>query len=69
MKRWLSTIALCLLFFRMDVRAASMADHMRAEGKIYVVVGVLILIFFVLFAYLIFMDVRLRKVEKETKQG
>lgn len=48
-------------------QAPEMADTMRSEGKIYVVVGVLMLIFAVLFTYLIFMDLRLRKLEKNIK--
>lgn len=47
--------------------AQEMADAMRSEGKIYVVVGVVVLIFIVLFAYLIWMDMRLKKLEKEKK--
>ncbi|MEZ4722347.1 MAG: CcmD family protein [Flavobacteriales bacterium] len=47
--------------------AQEMADGMRSEGKIYVVVGVVVLIFMVLFAYLVWMDMRLKKLEKEKK--
>lgn len=42
----------------------AMADLMRSNGKLYVVVGVVILIFLVLFAFLVFLDIRLRKLEK-----
>ncbi|NQV53548.1 MAG: CcmD family protein [Flavobacteriales bacterium] len=58
-----------LLFLSSFAQSAEMADQMRADGKIYVVVGVLILIFAVLFTYLIFLDMRLRKVEKENEQA
>lgn len=57
-----------LLFLSSFAQSAEMADQMRADGKIYVVVGVLVLIFAVLFAYMIFLDTRLRKVEKEKEK-
>ena len=41
-----------------------MADVMRSEGKIYVLVGIIVLIFIGLFAYLIQTDRRLAKLEK-----
>jgi len=44
-----------------------MADVMRDNGKIYVVVGVIVLIFAVLFAYLVIIDRKLRKLEQEIK--
>jgi len=69
MKAWISTLTLMLLFLSSFAQSAEMADQMRADGKIYVVVGVLILIFAVLFTYLIFLDMRLRKVEKENEQA
>ena len=41
-----------------------MADTMRSDGKIYVVVGVLVLIFAVLFTYLMYLGRRLKKLEE-----
>lgn len=41
-----------------------MADVMRSEGKIYVLVGIIVLIFIGLLAYLIQTDKRLAKLEK-----
>ena len=41
-----------------------MADVMRSEGKIYVLVGIIVLIFIGLFAYSIQTDRRLAKLEK-----
>ena len=41
-----------------------MADVMRSEGKIYVLVGIIVLIFIGLFAYLIQTYRRLAKLEK-----
>jgi CcmD family protein len=44
-----------------------MADSMRAEGKIYVVVGVLAIIFAIIVLYLVLLDRRLAKLEKKDK--
>ncbi len=41
-----------------------MADVMRSEGKIYVLVGIIVLIFIGLLAYLIRTDRRVTKLEK-----
>lgn len=42
-----------------------MADHFRSEGKIYVVITVLAIIFVCLAGYLITIDRKLRKLEKK----
>lgn len=42
-----------------------MADTMRANGKIYVVVVVLATIFAGIFAYLVYIDRKISKLEKE----
>ena len=42
-----------------------MADKMRADGKIYVVVALLVTVFIGVIVYLIIQDGRIRKVEKE----
>ncbi len=42
-----------------------MADTMRSEGKIYVVIAVLCVILIGLFIYLITIDKKLNKLEKE----
>jgi len=44
-----------------------MADTMRSNGKIYVVVTVLATIFAGLFVYLIILDRRITKLEKSKK--
>jgi uncharacterized membrane protein YdbT with pleckstrin-like domain len=43
-----------------------MADAMRSDGKIFVVVGVLLALLFGVFAYLISIDRKLRKMEKRS---
>ena len=45
-----------------------MADVMRENGKIYVVVAVVAIVFAVITIYLITIDRRLRKLEKEEEK-
>ena len=40
-----------------------MADTFRSEGKIYVVIAVLAIVFVCLITYLIYIDVKLKKLE------
>ena len=42
-----------------------MADTFRSEGKIYVVIAVISIIFVCLIGYLIYIDMKLRKLEKK----
>jgi amino acid transporter len=44
-----------------------MADLFRSEGKIYVVIAVLSIIFMCLIGYLIYIDIKVRELEKRTK--
>jgi len=68
MKRKLLTT---LAFIHANILFAStqveMADTMRSNGKIYVVVAVLATIFAGIFGYLIYIDRKINKTEKETK--
>ena len=41
-----------------------MADTFRSEGKIYVVIAVISIIFMCLIGYLVYIDIKLRKLEK-----
>ena len=45
-----------------------MADQMRADGKIYVVVGVLLIILIGILLYLVSIDRKLKRLEKEVEQ-
>lgn len=47
---------------------AEMADTMRSNGKIYVVVGIILIILIGLILYLFSMDRRLSKIEKELEK-
>ena len=49
------------------VREPEMADLFRSEGKIYVVIAVLAITFLCLIGYLIYIDLKLRKLEKKNK--
>lgn len=44
-----------------------MADVMRSNGKIYVVIGVIVILFVVLFSFIIYLDSKLTKKEKENQ--
>ncbi len=45
-----------------------MADQMRSNGKIYVVVGVLVIILFGLLTYLVSIDKKIGRVEKDIEE-
>ena len=59
-------LLLGLLLFSPPLLAqdAQMADTMRSEGKIYVVVAIILVIFFGLIAYLIYTDRKISNLEK-----
>ena len=42
-----------------------MADTFRSEGKIYVVIAVLSIIFLCLIGYLIYIDIKIKKLENK----
>lgn len=60
-------LSFLLLICNFVLFAQSMADEMRSNGKIYVVVAVLTTIFIGIILYLIRLDRKLTKLEKETK--
>ena len=51
--------------FAQDDAVPQMADVMRSDGKIYVVIATIVIIFAGLSIYLFSIDRRLRKIEKE----
>lgn len=58
------SIAIILnLLFQQDV---AMADQMRSDGKIWVVVGVITIVFIGIITYLISLDRKISKLEKES---
>ena len=66
-----SAIAMTVIFALMPVltmaQDVEMADMLHENGKIYVVVGVIAIIFVGLVVYLVSIDRRLTKMEKEEK--
>ncbi len=61
----LTTLFLLLMSATAVMAQTEMADVMRADGKIYVVVVVLATIFAGIFAYLIHLDRKISNIEKE----
>lgn len=62
---------ICLIFassaFGQQMPEVAMADELRANGKIYVVVLIIAIIFAGLIAYLVHLDRKISKLEKEKK--
>jgi hypothetical protein len=67
MKKIFSSLILLfiLLAFGSDAQAQDMATEMRSNGKIYVVVFVLATIFAGIFAFLVYLERRLKKLESK----
>jgi len=66
-KQILITIFLLLITCMSASAQTEMADTMRSNGKIYVVVVVLATIFAGIFVYLVMLDRKISKLEKEGK--
>ena len=49
----------------LNAQPIEMADTMRSEGKIYVVVAILLVIFAGLIGYLVFLDRKITRIEKK----
>lgn len=68
MKKLIS-LAICFLGLVVTQPAlaqdAEMADSMRANGKIYVVIGIILIVLVGLIVYLFLMDKKLTRIEKE----
>lgn len=62
-----SALSLAMLLFTLSLSAQDieMADQLRADGKIYVVIGVLLILLFGILAYLIRLDIKLKKLENK----
>ena len=67
MKRFINILFLALMPLLSLAQDVEMADTMRSNGKIYVVVGVIAIIFVGLLVYMVILDRRLSKLEKEEK--
>lgn len=64
-------IGVVLLFLcttaSLNAQPVEMADTMRSEGKIYVVVGIVLIVLAGLIAYLFMLDRRVKKLENGQK--
>ena len=60
-------LSLLLIISNYVLLAQSLDNTMRSNGKIYVVVAVLVAIFIGIILYLIRLDRKISKLEKETK--
>lgn len=67
MNRLMTLLISLLITMAASAQDAEMADVMRANGKINVVVAVLATIFIGLIVFLIYLDRRVKKLEKESK--
>ncbi len=63
-KRILITIYILMISVSFASAETEMADTMRSNGKIYVVVTVLATIFAGIFAFLVYLDRKINKLEK-----
>ncbi len=52
----------------LNAQPIEMADTMRSEGKIYVVVAILLVIFAGLISYLVLLDRKITRIEKKLPQ-
>jgi CcmD family protein len=71
MKTFIRTILLFVFGLTANAVAAKqveMADGMRADGKIYVVVAIILVILLGLFTYLFLLDRKLNKMDQQLKQ-
>lgn len=70
-KMYKLTLTLLVVFFQVSLFAqpeVEMADTLRSEGKIYVVVAIMLVIFLGLIGYLLLMDRKVTRLEKKISQ-
>ena len=63
----LVSILMPFLVKAQEVASPEMADTFRSEGKIYVVITVISIIFICLIGYLVYIDMKLRKLENKNR--
>ncbi len=64
----LLTALLLLVSFTLPAQQVEMADTMRSEGKIYVLVAIILIILFGLMAYLFLLDRKITRLEDRTSE-
>jgi len=62
-------LGLCLLSTGLQAQDPQMADALRNDGKIYVVISVIVLIFLALVGFIVALDRRITKLENKQKQS
>ena len=65
MKKFIYVFFLMTLSVAATAQEVEMADTMRSNGKIYVVVGIILIVLIGLIAYLFFLDRKVTKIENE----
>lgn len=68
MNRLITFWAALLVSFFSKAQEIEMADNFRGEGKIYVVVAVILIILFGIFFYLLRVEKKVNRLEKELKE-
>ncbi len=66
--KYLTALFLAFLSFSAFSQEIAMADEMRASGKIYVVVGVLLIILLGLLLYLVSLDRKIKRLEEKIEK-
>ncbi|MFD2599949.1 CcmD family protein [Sphingobacterium corticis] len=64
-KHLITIISLLAVVFQASAQSVEMATGLRSEGKIYVVIAVMLVIFLGVAAYLFSIDSRVKKLERK----
>lgn len=62
---FLMSLLMPILLKAQEVNGPEMADTFRSNGKIYVVISVIAIVFVCLIGYLIYIDLKLKKLENK----
>lgn len=65
MKKYIYLLLLTIVSFSANAQDAEMADVMRSNGKIYVVVGIILIVLVGLIAYLFALDRKITRIENK----
>ena len=65
MKKFLYLFLLMAISVAANAQDAEMADTMRSNGKIYVVVGIILIVLVGLITYLVLLDKKITKLENK----
>jgi hypothetical protein len=69
MLKYLLLVSFVVISFASQAQQAEMADTMRSNGKIFVVVGVILIVVTGLFVYLFSLDKKVSRIEKSLEKG